>query len=142
MAKQQQSDLRRWALIGAEQRLVQLAEEAAAIHLAFPELPQRGDVEARLSRSGGAEGPNGRPRRRNRMSPAARKAVSERMKKYWASRRQTQGAETKQTASESKSARRGRSRRKLSAAARKRISDAQKARWAKQRATSGAKKKH
>jgi hypothetical protein len=71
------------------------------------------------------------------MSPAARKAVSERMRKYWASRRQTQttgGAEAKQTASEGKSAPRGQRRAKLSAAARRRISDAQKARWAKQRA--------
>ncbi len=33
-----------------------------------------------------AAGPK-KPRRRRRMSPAARKAVSERMKKYWAGRR-------------------------------------------------------
>jgi hypothetical protein len=75
------------------------------------------------------------------MSSAARQAVSERMKKYWASRRQTQGAQTKQAVSDGKSTPRGRARRKLSAGARKRISDAQKARWAKQRKTSGAEKK-
>jgi hypothetical protein len=38
----QQTELRRWALIGAEQRLVQLAAEASAIHRAFPELRQGG----------------------------------------------------------------------------------------------------
>lgn len=34
-------DLRQGARIGAEQRLISLAEEAAAIHRAFPELRDR-----------------------------------------------------------------------------------------------------
>jgi hypothetical protein len=74
------------------------------------------------------------------MSPAARKAVSERMKKYWASRRQSQGAQTNQAAAGTNSAPRNGGQRKLSAAARKRISEAQKARWAKQRAVAGKKR--
>ena len=46
MAKRQQrvSNLRSYAVIGAEQRLLQIAEEARAIFKAFPELraPNRG----------------------------------------------------------------------------------------------------
>lgn len=45
MAKQQLNvELRAWARIGAEQRLVELAEEAAAIHRTFPELRDRYEV--------------------------------------------------------------------------------------------------
>ena len=36
------SDLREWAVKGAEQRLVELAEEARAIFAAFPELREKG----------------------------------------------------------------------------------------------------
>ena len=36
------SDLREWAVKGAEQRLVELAEEARTIFAAFPELRGRG----------------------------------------------------------------------------------------------------
>jgi hypothetical protein len=36
------SDLREWAVKGAEQRLVELAEEARAIFAAFPELRGQG----------------------------------------------------------------------------------------------------
>lgn len=43
---------------------------------------------------GGARGGGGR-RRRRRMSPAARRAVSQRMKAYWASRRAKQGGRGK-----------------------------------------------
>lgn len=35
-------DVRKWALKGAEQRLVEIAEEAAQIYATFPELRDRG----------------------------------------------------------------------------------------------------
>ena len=117
------AQLREWAVRGAEQRLLEIANEAAAIHRAFPELRQRGRRPG-ATEDGEAVRP-ARRRRRSRMSAANRRAVSERMKKYWAERR---GGAAKSAAGTAKRAVRG--RRKLSAAGRKRISDAQKKRWA------------
>lgn len=74
--------LRAWALKGAEQRLLDLAAEARAIYLTFPELRAEGR---------GNPGPAA-PRRRRRMSAAQRKAVGERMRKYWAGRRKARKA--------------------------------------------------
>ena len=83
----QQTDIRRWALIGAEQRLVQLAEEAAAIHRAFPELRQGGGAEIGTGRRGrnlrGGVGVAGTKRKRRKMSAAARKRISEAQKARW-----------------------------------------------------------
>jgi hypothetical protein len=96
MAKPQQrvSNLRPYAVIGAEQRLIQIGEEARAIFQAFPELraPNRG-FGARggespfpwgtRSAEGGAS--KGRKRKRRRkMSAAARKRISEAQKARWA----------------------------------------------------------
>jgi hypothetical protein len=76
--------LRRLARLGAITRLEQLKQEEAAIRAEFPELFGRG------RRAGVAEA--AKPgRRRRRMSSAARKAVSERMRKYWAERRKAKG---------------------------------------------------
>lgn len=92
-------DLRAWAVKGAEQRLVEIADEAKLIFQTFPELRRRGrgfDLPKASARAGGsAELPAGAtPRRRRRkMSAAARKAVSARMKKYWARRRRSKRAE-------------------------------------------------
>jgi hypothetical protein len=77
-------DLRRLARLGAIRRLEELRREEAALRSAFPELfdrrrapgPARGEAPARS-----------RKRRRKGMSAAARRAASERMKKYWAERR-------------------------------------------------------
>ena len=80
-------DLRDWALKGAEQRLVEIAEEARAIFASFPELRGRGRGFDAAGSPDGAAAPRARRRRKRRMSAAARKAVSVRMKKYWASRR-------------------------------------------------------
>ena len=86
MAKQQ-SDIRRWALLGAEQRLVQLADEAAAIHRAFPELRQRGAT---------GRGPTPavkQVRRRKRTKSAeGRRRNSEAQKARWAKQRGNSGA--------------------------------------------------
>jgi hypothetical protein len=76
--------LRRLARLGAIARLEQLKQEEAAIRAEFPELFGRG------RRAAPAEVAKPR-RRRRKMSSAARKAVSERMRKYWAERRKSKG---------------------------------------------------
>jgi len=76
--------LRRLARLGAIARLEQLKQEEAAIRAEFPELFGRG------RRAVVADAPTP-GRRRRRMSPAARKAVSVRMRKYWAERRKAKG---------------------------------------------------
>jgi hypothetical protein len=74
--------LRQLAVKGAMTRLQELQNEEAAIRQAFPEL-------GRKSPAALAPAPT---RRRSRMSRAARKAVSERMKRYWAERRKAKAA--------------------------------------------------
>jgi len=83
-------ELRRLALIGAEGRIESLRAEIAAIVALFPELK---------SAAGGAAGRGGRAakaatssKRNWNMSSAQRKAVSARMKKYWAARRKEKAA--------------------------------------------------
>jgi len=119
--------LRKWAISGAEQRLLEIASEAAAIYRAFPELRER--ATKGVAPESGRRARAGRTAKRTGMSAASRQAVSERMKRYWADRR---GG-----ASSGKAPAATRGRRKLSAAARKRISDAQKKRWAAQRKEKG-----
>jgi hypothetical protein len=68
-------------------RLDQLRQEEAAIRGEFPELFGRG----RQPSAGDAQATAGRQRRRRGMSAAARKAVSVRMRKYWAERRKAKG---------------------------------------------------
>jgi hypothetical protein len=73
--------LREWAKTGAEAALRQLRAEIVAIERAFPELAlprTRRAVRRSVARAG---------RRARTMSAAARKAVSVRMKRYWAERR-------------------------------------------------------
>ena len=98
MAKRQQrvSNLRPYAVIGAEQRLLQIAEEARAIFKAFPELraANRGfgaqsegespfPLGPQTSRAGNGRKRQGK-RRRRKMSAAARKRISEAQKARWA----------------------------------------------------------
>jgi hypothetical protein len=143
MAEFDSAQLRQWAVRGAEQRLGEIAAEAAAIHRAFPELRDRGQRAA--STATAVTAAKGRRRGRSTMSAAQRKAVSERMRKYWAARRESAGGATSAGSAKAKAAkaarpakaaaaRRARGPRKMSAAARKRISDAQKKRWAARRA--------
>jgi hypothetical protein len=74
-------ELHQLARLGAAARLEALESERTAILRAFPDL-RRGEP-GRETRAGQA-----RPqRRRRRMSAAERKAVSERMRRYWADRR-------------------------------------------------------
>jgi hypothetical protein len=79
-----QEQLRRLARLGAVARLEQLREEEAAIRGEFPELFGRGRQEQPRD---GQVSPATRRRRRRAMSAAARRAVSVRMRKYWAERR-------------------------------------------------------
>jgi hypothetical protein len=88
-------DLREWAVKGAEQRLVEIADEARAIFQTFPELRKGGrgfDLGTSGRKTAKASAVEAAPKRpRSRMSAAARKAVSARMKKYWAERRKQKG---------------------------------------------------
>jgi hypothetical protein len=141
MAKQTLStDIRRYALAGAQARLTEISLEFEAIRRAFPELRQNG----RQTEATGGDEPKTRARRlRRTMTAAQRKAVGERMTKYWAARRggsETTGTTSSDSAEKASKTARGavkRGPRNMSPEARKRISDAQKARWAAQR--SGAK---
>ena len=89
MANLNAEQIRRLARLGAMARLEQLRAEEAAIRAEFPELFGRG---ARRGNGADEAAVPARRRRRVAMSPAARKAVSERMRKYWAERRKTKGA--------------------------------------------------
>ncbi len=79
MADLTRVDLQRLARLGAKARLDELRLEEAAIRKAFPDL-----LGARTRQTTGA---GAAPKRRRGMSAAARKAVSVRMKKYWAAKR-------------------------------------------------------
>jgi hypothetical protein len=75
-------ELQRLARLGAKSRLEELRREEAAIRRAFPDL-----FGGRGRQTLAAAGRPARRGRRKGMSAAARKAVSDRMKKYWAARR-------------------------------------------------------
>jgi hypothetical protein len=80
--------MQRLARLGAIRRLEELRQEEAAIRSAFPDLfgRRRGRPPASAAAADGG-GVKRRRRRRKPMTPAQRKAVSERMRKYWAGRR-------------------------------------------------------
>jgi hypothetical protein len=81
--KLENNELQRLARLGAVARLEELRREEAALRAAFPNLGSvgRGRTTPVKGRA---------PKRRPPMSPAARKAVSVRMRKYWADRRKAQ----------------------------------------------------
>lgn len=100
-------ELRRLARIGAARRLEELRQEEAAIRAAFPDLDdernvrrgpgRRGRPGPRSAKAAAAPAANAakaaaKPRRaRYKMSAAQKRAVSDRMKKYWAARRKAKG---------------------------------------------------
>ena len=85
-------DMASFARRGAEARLAELNQEIAAIYSAFPELRRRGSGEPR-TRSVNPETQEKPVRRARRtMTLAQRKAVGERMKRYWAARRSQSAA--------------------------------------------------
>jgi hypothetical protein len=77
--------MRRLAVVGARARLQELQGEIAALVKAFPEIGRAGarPVTATLKRK--------KPGRKTPMTAAERKAVSDRMKRYWAGRRAAKG---------------------------------------------------
>ena len=88
-------EVKRLALIGAQSRLDALNAEIASIVRAFPEL-SRGSATATATAVGNntpRKGRGGRKRNWN-MSDAQKRAVSERMKKYWAGRRKEKSGKT------------------------------------------------
>lgn len=94
MAKRDDGNLRRYAVVGAEQRLLELAEEAAGIFAMFPELraPGRGFMARAGGRraGGGPESstpPKRQRRRRRLLSAEARKRISDAQKARWAKQR-------------------------------------------------------
>ena len=97
MANLNQEELRRLARLGAVSRLQELRREEEAIRGEFPELfgGARGRGRGRRAAAPAAAAPSrtgrGGGRRKRAMSAAQRKAVSERMRKYWADRRKAKG---------------------------------------------------
>jgi hypothetical protein len=83
-------ELKRLALIGAQGRIEALRAEIASIVELFPELKNVAGLSGRggrgVKKAAGAKGRNWN------MSAAQRKAVSARMKKYWAARRKEKAA--------------------------------------------------
>jgi hypothetical protein len=92
MASLSQDQLRRLARLGATARLEQLRQEEAAIRAEFPDLFGRRRKGAAGAAGTGQAGGGAARRRRAAMSAAGRKAVSERMRKYWAERRKAKAA--------------------------------------------------
>jgi hypothetical protein len=100
MAELTREQIHDLAHLGAQAHLAQLDMEIAAIKGAYPDLagtPRRGR-RPRKVQAVAAQEPAPMPavkpakrRRVHRMSAAERKAVSERMKKYWAARRKEKG---------------------------------------------------
>jgi hypothetical protein len=86
-------DLKSYARRGAQVRLRELADEAKQLLKVFPDLSASFDEDELpvnfILRKGARKQMNatGISRRRRRMSAAQRKAVGERMRKYWAERR-------------------------------------------------------
>jgi hypothetical protein len=79
------ADLREWAVKGAEQRLVELAEEARTIFAAFPELRGRGrGFDFQGGRRVTTALVPGKRIRKKKMSVAARQKIALAQKKRWA----------------------------------------------------------
>jgi hypothetical protein len=82
-------ELLRLARAGARTRIQELQAELASIYKTFPELKASGGggTMTRAVSARRASGTSGRGAAKRAWSAADRKAVSERMKKYWAARR-------------------------------------------------------
>jgi hypothetical protein len=85
------ADLREWALKGVEQRLVEIAAEAARIYGEFPELRDSGS----RAPAGATRSTDAKPRRRKRRSLASRKRMAEAQRKRWAAVSANQADTTK-----------------------------------------------
>jgi hypothetical protein len=86
-------ELHRLARVGAQTRLEELKREQAELLRAFPGLSSGRRIARRSSSASPTTSNGAQPRRRtHNMSAAERKAVSLRMKKYWAGRRKEKTA--------------------------------------------------
>lgn len=88
-------DFRRFARLGAMRRLEDIRKEEAAIRAAFPELFAGEGRRAGKSATAVRAAKAAPARKGSGMSDAMRKAVSARMKKYWAARRKAKAAAAK-----------------------------------------------
>ena len=78
------SDLRVWAVKGAEQRLVELADEARTIFATFPELRKQGrGFEVSRGRKVTTARITPAKRSRKKMSAAARRKIALAQRKRW-----------------------------------------------------------
>lgn len=88
MADLSRQELQQLARLGAKARLEELRQEEAAIRRAFPGLfAGRGRKAGATSDTERSTRRRRRRRKRPAMSAAQRRAVSERMTKYWAEQR-------------------------------------------------------
>ena len=85
-----------WALGGIEReivetrkRLASLTAQAAQLRTRAGSKATRGAAAVDSAAEDGTQEPTGRKRRRRKMSPEARKRISEMMKKRWAERKKT-----------------------------------------------------
>lgn len=90
----QSAELIGWALGGLEREIVETKKRLAALTAQAAQLRSR--IGTRRGPAGPVAAPNaavgtGTRRRRRRMSPEARKRISEMMKKRWAERRKSKG---------------------------------------------------
>jgi hypothetical protein len=78
-----------WAIGGIEREISQTRDRLAALTAQAAKLRTRAGIRKSSATSAEASEPsgNGRKRRRRKMSPEARKRISEMMKKRWAERR-------------------------------------------------------
>jgi hypothetical protein len=79
-----------WAIGGIEREIAQTRERLAALTAQAARLRKRAGIRGLAGASSAAATPaetSGRQRRRRKMSPEARKKISEMMKKRWAERR-------------------------------------------------------
>lgn len=93
MAKELSKDvLNRLARLGAQARLDELEAERRAILKAFPGIAGGRKVVAgaEAPAPAAAAKPARKPRKKRNVSAAARKAASDRMKQYWAAKKQAQ----------------------------------------------------
>ncbi|HLG56508.1 MAG TPA: hypothetical protein VI485_14315 [Vicinamibacterales bacterium] len=81
-------DINTLARLGAAARVQQLLQEIAELKKKFPSLAKGGGgSRAAKATDGGAVNSNRKRRKRFEMTAAQKKAVSVRMRKYWAGRR-------------------------------------------------------
>lgn len=76
-----------WAIGGIEREIAQTRERLAALTAQAMRLRKRAGIRGSAALSGSASESSGGARRRRKMSPEARKKISEMMKKRWAERR-------------------------------------------------------